>query len=104
MRLHLSEINFNGLLTVGWIWKVDRQVNISGLQEKFRLRRPSNPALPPLRYPDPLPPWTVISGLSEMNALSANFLFDLFEDLIHYGVRDVADAFWHLTYPTWHKV
>jgi len=104
MRLQLSELQADGLLTVGWIWRIDGRVDLSSLRSKFHLRWTACKQLSPLpsHHPDPLRTDNE-DFLLEMNALSADFFYQLLQDLIGQDLQDVADAIWHLIRPTWHK-
>ena len=106
MRLQLSELSPVGLLTSGWIWKVDRLVDLRCIKIRFHQRWEDCQRHPDTRYYGK----TSVGidthdedAVQELGSFSSQFIVETLQELASQRLNAVVAALWRLVQPLFHK-
>ena len=105
MRLQLSELSAVGLLTSGWIWKVDRLVDLRRIKIKFH-QRWEDCRRHDIRYYGQVPVGIDIQdedAVQELGSFSSQFIVETLQELASKKLYAVVGALWRLVRPLFHK-
>ncbi|KAH8163686.1 hypothetical protein CIB48_g4550 [Xylaria polymorpha] len=106
-RLQLCQLGPRGLRTSGWLWVVDRMIEIpkppNSLGSKLPIALVNGLGMSHVYDPLDAVHTEYTDIIKSAEDWASKMLYHILDSLLSQGQREVADTLWHLVRPSWHK-